>query len=221
MKRIRLAETDRAEALQSAVQVIRGGGIVLYPTDTVYGLGCDPFSEAAVKRLSAVKKRPDTKLFLILVLNGNEARPLASSVPDSFGFLAERVWPGPITMIFEKNRDAEPFPGSDSIGIRCPRWHFLRDFLRLLGSPLISTSANRAGEAPIGDPEQAWQQFSEVIDLFLDFGKLPQDRPSTLVDLRYDPPKILREGAMLHRAQDAIEEWRRLTQIASAASRQS
>ena len=213
MKRVRLAETDRVEALRDAAQVVRRGGIVLYPTDTIYGLGCDPFSEAAVQRLTALKKRSDTRLFLVLVRHPELVTELVSNLPDTFRFLAERVWPGPITMIFEKERNRGPFPGSDSIGIRCPRWSFLREFLRMLDGPLISTSANVTGETPIGDPEQAWRQFSSGIELFLDFGKLLHDRPSTIVDIRCDPPRILREGAMLQRVLDAISEWQNRRQL--------
>lgn len=207
MKHLRLAEIERIEALRQAVATVRRGGIVLYPTDTIYGLGCDPFCDRAVKKLTHLKRRLDSQPYLVLVYRPEAVTQLASRVPGLFAFFSERLWPGPITMIFEKERNKKPFVGNDSIGIRCPRWSFLRDFLRMLGAPLISTSVNRSGETPIRDPEDAARQFSEGIDLFLDFGKLLHNHPSTIVDLRYDPPRILREGAMLQRVQDAIREW--------------
>ncbi|MBI3941349.1 MAG: threonylcarbamoyl-AMP synthase [Acidobacteria bacterium] len=207
MKRLRLSETDRMEALREAAAVVHSGGILLYPTDTIYGLGCDPFLESAVKRLSEIKRRKDSQVYLVLIRDPMDATRLVSKVPQPFSFLGRRLWPGPITMIFEKDPGAPPFPGSDSIGIRCPRWTFLRDFLRITDAPLISTSANLSGETPILDPDEAYRQFAGQVDLFLDFGKLPHNRPSTILDIRADPPQVLREGAMLQRVRDAIIEW--------------
>lgn len=217
MKRLRLSEIDRFDALRQAAEVIHADGVVLYPTDTIYGLGCDPFSAAAVKRLSELKRRQDSKLYLVLVRDPMDVARLVSAVPSSFLFLARRLWPGPITMIFEKAPDAGPFPGADSIGIRCPRWSFLRDFLQILGSPLISTSANISGENPIRDPEEACRQFSTGLDLFLDFGKLPHDSPSTVLDLRNNAHTIVREGAMLQRVLDAIDDWKAMEQTPGLA----
>ena len=213
MRYLRLAETDRLESLRKAVEVVRSGGIVLYPTDTIYGLGCDPFSARAVKRLTELKRRVDARAYLVLVREPGDAAGLASRIPEQFYFISQRIWPGPITMIFDKDALEEPFLGSDSIGIRCPRWSFLREFLWLLGAPLISTSANLSGNAPIRDPVEASQHFADGIDLFLDFGMLPHDRPSTILDIRTDPPRIVREGAMLQRVKDAILEWQALKEV--------
>ncbi|MBI2822324.1 MAG: threonylcarbamoyl-AMP synthase [Acidobacteria bacterium] len=207
MKHLHLAGRGRGEALAQAVKVIRSGGIVLYPTDTVYGLGCDPFCDTAVRRLSELKQRRNRRPYLVLVESAGSVAELAGSIPESFYFLSGLLWPGPITMIFEKDPAEPPFAGDDSIGIRCPRCDFLREFLRLLCGPLVSTSANLSGEEPVQDPEESSRQFAQGVDLFLDAGRLPDSPPSTVVDLRHDPPQILRQGAMLKDVQGAIRQW--------------
>ncbi len=208
MKRLSLAEAGRKEALAQGVNVIRAGGILLYPTDTVYGLGCDPLSARALEKLTKLKRRPVRRYYLVLIDRPGAVSGLVSELPESFSFFSHRLWPGPVSMIFPKEKGKAPFPENDSIGIRCPHWSFLRDFLELLEGPLISTSVNRSGEDPITDPDEAGRQFRLGVDLFLDFGKLPNTRPSTILDLRPDPPVILREGAMLRRVQDAIRDWK-------------
>lgn len=210
MKHLLLAGMERAEAFSQAAEVIRSGGIVLHPTDTIYGLGCDPFCEAAVRRLSELKRRRDPRAYLVLVESPGSVAELAESIPGSFCFLSARLWPGPVTMIFDKDPAKPPFIGDASIGIRCPRSDFLRDFLRLLGGPLVSTSANLSGQEPIQDPEKASRQFEQGVDLLLDAGLLPDSPPSTVVDLRRDPPQILRPGAMLQEVQEAIRQWETL-----------
>jgi L-threonylcarbamoyladenylate synthase len=208
MKRLDLGEVGRKEAFWEAAKTIRSGGIVLYPTDTVYGLGCDPFSDQAIGQLTELKGRPPAHPYLVLVANTGAISKLVSKLPPSFDFFTKRLWPGPVTMIFDKHRNKRPFPESDSIGIRCPHWSFLREFLETLQTPIISTSANRSGKPPIRDPDEAVAQFKKGVDLILDLGKLPDRRPSTILDIRSDPPEILREGAMLQRVQNALREWR-------------
>src|SRR3989442_7608742 len=129
MKRLSLADAGRNEALAQVVSVIRAGGIVLYPTDTVYGLGCHPYSTEALQRLTKLKQRPLGHAYLVLIDRPGGLSDLVSEIPSSFSFFSQRLWPGPVSMIFSKEKGKAPFSENDSIGIRVPHWSFLRDFL--------------------------------------------------------------------------------------------
>ena len=206
MERIQLDSFDVAGAVQKAADVVRSGGILVYPTDTVYGLGCDPFLESALRRLARVKLRSDSR-YVVLERDSEAVTRWTSKVPDSLGFFAQRLWPGPVTMIFSKDPARGPLRGNDSIGMRVPNFDFLQKLLSALAMPLVSTSVNRSGSAPLGDPEQIWEEFREDIDLFLDGGTFPARLPSSVVDLRPQAPQILRRGSNAAAIEAAIQEW--------------
>ncbi len=125
---------------------------MLYPADTIYGLGCDACNEEAVRRLVEIKGRSEEKGLLVLLPSLAEVRAFVEEIPEQGLQLLEQCWPGPLTVLL---RPAATLPelltGSDcKIGIRCPRGPFLQSWLSRLGRPLVSTSANRSGEAYCG-----------------------------------------------------------------------
>ena len=177
-----------------AARIVERGGLVVYPTETVYGLGCDPFNIEAVKRILKVK--------------GDRRKPLpvlAASIGDAdkVAFisqigkrLAAKFWPGPLTLVFPKKPalpDVVTF-GWDSVGLRIPDNDVALHLIRLSGGLLIGSSANRTGEEPPRAVQEISGELKEMVDVVLDGGATAQGRPSTVADLTSEKPRILREG---------------------------
>lgn len=179
------------ENLEKAARIVRGGGLVIYPTDTVYGLGCDPFNSSAVHRLLAVKGREDKPL-PILVGNIQNAAALAE-LPTVARRVAERYWPGPLTLVLKSKVKIQGVK-LDTVGLRVPKHKVALKLIRLCGGCLIGTSANISGRPPPLTAEEAADQLGDKVDLILDGGKTPLGRSSTVLDLSGDQPKVLRAG---------------------------
>ena len=177
-----------------AAQVVRNGGLVIYPTETVYGLGCDPFNAKAVKHLLSVK--------------ADRSRPLpvlAASIADveNVAFvsqngkrLAAKFWPGSLTFVFFKKPTFPDFVtfGWDSVGLRIPDHDVALRLIRLSGGLLVGSSANRTGEEPPRNVHQISNELKEIVDVVLDGGSAVQGIPSTVADLTSNKPRILRQG---------------------------
>lgn len=186
-------------------QIVRRGGLVIYPTETVYGLGCDPLNVQAVKRLLDVK--------------GNRKKPLpvlaASLIDvDKIAFvsskgkkLATKFWPGPLTLVFPKKSvlpDVVTF-GLNSVGVRIPDNDIAFNLIGLSGGLLIGSSANKTGEEPPRSVQEMSEELKEMVDVILDDGPTVQGMPSTVVDLTSDKLRILREGPIsFEKISDAL-----------------
>jgi len=179
-----------------AAQTVRRGGLVVYPTETVYGLGCDPFNIEAVKRILKVKdnrKKPLPVLAASIV----DADKVAFISPNGKR-LAAKFWPGPLTMVFSKKpalSDVVTF-GWDSVGLRIPYNDAALHLIRLSGGLLIGSSANRTGEEPPRTVQQISGELKEMVDVVLDCGATVQGMPSTVADLTSEKPRMLREGSI-------------------------
>jgi L-threonylcarbamoyladenylate synthase len=181
------------EAIIEAAEIIRGGGLVIYPTETVYGLGCDPFNSSAVDRLLRVKGR-ENKPLPIIASSTEKARRVALFNPQAEKIVLE-LWPGPLTLVL-KARVAFPQGvtlGQDTIGIRVPDHDVALRLADLSGGYLVSTSANKSGAPSPRKAEEAIAQIGQEVDLVLDGGRSPIGHSSTVLDLT-SKPKILREG---------------------------
>ncbi len=177
-----------------AAQIVRRGGLVVYPTETVYGLGCDPFNVEAVKRILKVKDNRNKPL-PILAASIVDADKVAFISPNGRK-LAAKFWPGPLTMVFPKKPN---FPdvvtfGLDSVGLRIPDNYVALHLTRLSGGLLIGSSANRTGEEPPRAVQEISGELKEMVDVVLDGGAAAQGMPSTVADLTSEKPRILREG---------------------------
>jgi len=204
-----MSKTRKAdnEALVEAARILAAGGVIAFPTDTVYGLACDLFNEEAVDRIYRIKARP-AYLPLIAMLAEAEAWPqVSSSLPDSARRFMARFWPGPLTIIVPARKDipAIVLGGGETIGMRIPDHDIARQLLRLAGRPLATTSANLSGQPAACIAEEVEKQIGDAVDLILDAGPCPGGQASTVVDCTVEPPKILREGPvtaeMLSRAE--------------------
>ena len=178
--------------------VVRARGVIAYPTDTFYGLGADPRDPEAVKRIFAIKGREAGQPILLLLRDRSEVAAWASVVTPSAERLMERFWPGPLTLVFPAAPHVLPelTGGGGTIGLRVPGNELTRELLRNLGTALTGTSANRSGGRDPRTVEEVMREVGDRVDLVLDGGATTGDRPSTVVDVTVEPPRIIRQGAI-------------------------
>jgi L-threonylcarbamoyladenylate synthase len=186
------------EILGKAAEVIRKGGVLLYPTDTIYGLGCDALNGAAIQRVFEIKRRADDKPALVLIQDGAMLDMLAAEFPPIASRLAKRFWPGPLTIIFKSRWDLHPLLTSSAgrVGVRIPDNDFCRRLLKETGVPIVSTSANISGSEGPGDIGSLRSVFGSLVDLVVDGGEPVSSKPSTVVDVSDGTLKIVREGVI-------------------------
>lgn len=185
-------------AINEAVEVIKNGGVVVYPTDTVYGLGVDATNEEAVEKLFIVKKRPETKPLPIIIDSIQMAKNLALIDARQEKILL-KIWPGAVTVLFNQiyKLPGVVTAGKKTIALRIPNYKLAYYLLQKLGRPLTATSANISGHSPSTKIRDVLRQFENEHyqpDLVLDAGDLVNTEPSTILDLSSGEPKITRIG---------------------------
>ncbi|MHA1652000.1 MAG: L-threonylcarbamoyladenylate synthase [Candidatus Helarchaeota archaeon] len=186
--------TPNLTLIQRARTYIAEGKLVIFPTDTVYGLAADPFNEIAVNKVLEVKRRDKSKGFPILIANLAMAKDLVEFSPIAIS-LAMKFWPGALTLVLPLKK-----PISDSVtgyrntlGVRIPNHPIAR---QLAETPIIGTSANISGQKSPITAEDAIVQLGDAVDLVLDSGPAKEGQPSTIIDLTGPSPKVLREGTI-------------------------
>ena len=193
---LELAHLDYQICAQIAAH-FREGKLVIYPTDTIYGIGCEGLNSSAVQRLNRVKRRQKGKPLLLLIPGPNWVFKLARSIPTYYKEVAARFWPGPLTLIF-KAAPVVPTAvcgAQSTVGLRWADSRMLDAVLSRVESPLASTSANISGRVPITDPSNEENSLLEEVDLVVDAGCI-KERESTVLDLSSEVPRILRQGAI-------------------------
>jgi len=189
-----LLPASNPEALPRALQLLRDGGLVAFPTDTVYGLGASLQNPASIARLYQVKDREISKAIPVLLGNSADLELVAQGVSEIARRLAERFWPGPLTMVVSRRPDLpEMLSPGPTIGARMPDHPLALDLLRQAG-PLAVTSANLSGGASAVTALEVLVQLGGRIPLILDGGRCPGGSPSTVVDCTGPGPVILRQG---------------------------
>jgi L-threonylcarbamoyladenylate synthase len=183
-----------AEAIQTALEILRKGGLVAFPTDTVYGVGALAFDGKAVESIYTAKDRPIEKAIPILIGDAADMEKVGMDIPDVAHQLAARFWPGPLTCIVPKKPTLpEAVSATDTVGVRVPDHEVARALLRAAG-PMAVTSANISGQPSPSTAQEVLAQLGGRIDLIIDGGTTPGGVPSTLVDCTEKELKILREG---------------------------
>ncbi|MBN2385464.1 MAG: threonylcarbamoyl-AMP synthase [Anaerolineales bacterium] len=189
-----LLPADAPQALAFAREVLRGGGLVAFPTDTVYGVGALAFDGPAVESIYAVKGRPVERAIPVLLGGVDDLGRVTVEVPPLALTLAARYWPGPLTLVVPKSPDLpEVISAAPTVGVRVPDHPFARALLTAAG-PLAVTSANLSGGASPCTAEEVRAQLAGRIALILDGGRTPGGVPSTVVDCLGPEPKVLRAG---------------------------
>lgn len=195
--KLRLVSPEES-VLTAAADVIRAGGVLVYPTETLYGIGADALNPSAIAKVIAAKKRNESKPILILAHSIPMVRTLVAEIQHSAYSFMEGFWPGPLTIVFKaaRNIPAEITQGSGTIGIRIPSSKFCIELLKRCGCPLTSTSANISGEPVHRTIEEIHRALTAGIDLYIDAGSLPESKPSTVISVVNHPPKLIREGVI-------------------------
>ncbi len=188
-------ETPQLRFINKAVKVLKEGGVIIYPTDTVYGIGCDIFNKEALERIFEIKNDTTNKLFSFVCSDLKDISKYAK-VSDYAYRTMKHLLPGPYTFILPAAKDVPKKLWSKrrTVGIRIPNHSVTLTLVGELGNPIISTSAtNRKGEI-LYNPDEIKNIFSTQVDLMLSSGYLQGD-PSSVVDLSEDEPEVIREGA--------------------------
>ncbi len=184
--------------LEKAADVLKSGGVIGYPTETIYGIGCSAFNSKAVDRVFQLKNRDRGKAMIIIAGDTVQVREMVTSIPEDAEKLIENFWPGPLTIVFEASSLIKEFAfgKSKTIAIRIPDSIICMELIKESGFPIISTSANLSGQAPATDAQQVAEFFGAQLDLIVDGGPSLEKKPSTVVDITRMPARIVRKGAV-------------------------
>ncbi len=184
------------DQVNQAVAVLRGGGIIAYPTDTVYGLGADIYNDEAVARVFHIKERPLNQPLPVLIADSRQVELLTGDLSRAAQLLMKRYWPGGLTIIVNKSSDFNSLvlAGSNKIGIRMPDHDITRAVIRELGRPVVGTSANLHDRPAALTASEVRDQLGNRVDFILNGGRCQGGKESTVIDLTIEPPAILRRG---------------------------
>ncbi len=197
--------TSGAPDIEQAISILQRGGLVAFPTDTLYGLGAHPFIESAVRRLYEAKGRPDSKPVPLLLSSPDDLTLVSDQTGGIALALASAFWPGALTLVVRCRPD---IPGlingwGATVAVRVPDHPVPRQICAALRAPITGTSANRAGGPNPVTAQDVASQLDGRVDLVIDRGPCPGGLPSTIIDVSGDSPTLLREGAV---SRNAIEE---------------
>ena len=183
---------------QETVDMIRNGGLVAVPTETVYGLACCGLNETAVKKVYDVKGRPEIKPLSLMVPGAESMSAYCEEVPSDAKRLAEEFWPGPLTIVLKAKAIIPPIvlAGGSTVGLRCPDHDLTLSLLEKVGIPLAAPSANPSGAPSPKNAEKVLEYFSGKIDGVIDGGECGIGTESTIIDMSSTPYRILRQGAL-------------------------
>lgn len=184
------------QVVVAAVEVLRAGGVVMHPTETCYGFAVDVRSEEALEKLYKLKGRDANKPVSIMVADLEMARTYGEFSTKALE-LAEKYWPGPLTILVPRSLNLpENFnKGQEFVGIRCPSHEFSRELVKAFGSPITTTSANLSGEPPLYEVDlKSFGELAKEIDLVVDGGEIPMNKPSTIVKVIGAEIEIIRQG---------------------------
>lgn len=185
-------------SIETAVQALRSGGVIIFPTETVYGIGADIRCPAAVRRVYALKRRPEGMALLAHCGDESQLDRLVAAVPDAARLLMRRFWPGPLALVFERGVAAEAAAtaGGRTVGVRMTSCAFAAAVCRRLGAAVAGTSANRhrlPASAKFAELDPA---LLAEVELAVDAGECGSGRGSTIVDVTSEPPRLIRAGGV-------------------------
>jgi len=184
--------------MEEAARCLRGGGLVAFPTDTLYGLAAVASNDAAVERLFAAKRRSRDRPLPILIASVADIDAVATHVSTAARRLMEAFWPGGLTLVLPRRPGFRSLAlaGGETVALRVPAHPVALELLRRVGEPLTGTSANLSGRPGPRSAEEVRRHLGDRVDLVVDAGPSPGGVESTVVDCTVDPPRVLREGAV-------------------------
>lgn len=187
-------ENPQLRYINKAVDVLKSGGVIIFPTDTFYGLGCDLFNKEGIEQLFSIKHESDSKLFSFICANLKEISNYAK-VSDYAYKAMKKLLPGPYTFILPAAKivPKKLWDKRKTVGIRVPDHPIARQLVELLGNPIVSTSVSSRKGEPLFDPFEIRNIFNSQVDLMLASGRISH-KPSSVVDLSGEEPEVIREG---------------------------
>jgi L-threonylcarbamoyladenylate synthase len=190
--------------VERAIRILKNGGIVAFPTDTIYGLGANAFDEDAVLRVYEAKDRPLNFALTLLLADTSQMKLVAENIPKMAWKLAEKFMPGALTIVLNKSMAVSNMITGEgnTVAVRIPNHPVPIALIKGLGAPITGTSANISGGNNPLTAEDVFKQLRYRVDMIIDGGRCPIGVSSTVLDLTTDPPKIIREGAI---SRDQIE----------------
>ena len=199
-ERVKIEEAKEPDLnkLEKGARILREGGLVAFPTETVYGLGANALDEQAAKKIYAAKGRTSDNPLIAHIADFHQVDTLVKEIPKEGRRLMEAFWPGPLTLIFDKS-EIVPYGttgGLDTVAVRMPRDPIARALIRLAGVPVAAPSANVSGRPSPTTADHVWQDMNGKIDMIIDGGPVGIGVESTIIDVSGDEPMILRPGAV-------------------------
>lgn len=190
--------------INQAAQLINTGAVIAFPTDTFYGLGCDPFNANSVEKIYKIKQRQSDKAILLLVSSLDmldkcvDWEQINSNSKKTLHLLTENFWPGPLTIILpaKNTLPSNLVSPAKTIGIRYPNYLIAQKLTQAIGGVITATSANLSGQANTQTAAEVIAQLGNTVDYILDGGKSPGGSASTIIDISCEPPRLVREGAI-------------------------
>jgi len=200
--RTKVLRANDLGAVACAVEALCRGELVAFPTDTVYGVGCDPWNTEAIVALYEAKRRARSMPIPVLLASAEAAHAVAGALPAGYEELSQAFWPGGLTLVVPKlpNVPSSLTAGGDSVAVRLPDHAVIRTLAAGIGGCLAATSANRSGKPAAVEAESALGALEGAVTVLLDGGHCPGGVASTVVDLTSDPPRVLRQGAIAYEA---------------------
>ena len=196
MKHIKISWHSEQKKFTETGEIVSSGGVIVYPTDTIYGFGCNPDNIEAVRKIYEIKGREEASPLLLLIDKPERLDHWCDDIPEAAVEMTSH-WPAPLTLILPVKTTVtrELTRGKNSLGFRVPDDPMIRDLVSAFGGCITSTSVNRSGNPPLHDPGKIISSFGDEIDLFLDAGILPPSSPSTIFLCTGEKPTLLRQGA--------------------------
>jgi L-threonylcarbamoyladenylate synthase len=189
-----ILEQSHPLALSQAINCVQSGGLIVIPTDTVYGLGCSLFNSESISSLYGLKGRDTAKAIAVMLAEPGQIASVADQFSKQTLRLAETFWPGALTLVVKKHPSIPAVLSSlPTVGVRIPDYPFVQELIRKTG-PMAVTSANLAGQPSATNIPAVLEQLGDQIDLYIDGGTAPGGLSSTVVDCTGEQPVILREG---------------------------
>lgn len=186
------------EELEECVNVIKNGGIIIFPTDTVYGIGCNVWNEEAIKKIFAIKNRNYHKPINVLCSGMQEIQKLVLELKPKEKEIINTYMPGACTLIANKKKEISDLltAGLNTVGVRIPSNEIAIELIKKCGFPLVATSTNISGEHDMVEIEEILTEFKDKVDIIIDGGKSEIGVPSTIVQVENDQIKVLRQGSL-------------------------
>jgi len=195
MRTIRATRDNRAHIIKEAVRLLKKGKVMIFPTETVYGIGADAFNKKAVAKIFGLKKRPKTQPLQILIGDIKTAKKVSRNIPTKALSLMKKGWPGPLTVIITKKKIVPDIVtgNMNTVGLRIPDHPLMLEIIKTLGRPIAASSANISGKKPPVTAKEAARYFRSGIALVIDGGKCKRGKASKVIDATGKKNKIIRD----------------------------